>query len=69
MDKYGLDLLEDLRARIATNSGQGPTGNSAKANSKPFKFKKKDVPSLAQYIQSDECRKIYLMVFIIRKLV
>jgi len=61
MDEYGIDLLEDLRIRTAANTGHGPTGNSAKA--RPFKFKKKDVPSLAQYIQSDGCRKIYVMVF------
>jgi hypothetical protein len=65
MDEYGVDLLEDLRIRTAANSGQDPTGNSESAKATPFKFKKKDVPSLAQYIQSDGCRKIYLMVSII----
>lgn len=60
MDEYGIDLLEDLRARSAANSGRGPTGGSAA--SRPFKFKKKDIPSLAKCIQSDGCRKIYLML-------
>lgn len=67
MDEYGIDLLEDLRVRSAANSERGPTGGSA--GSRPFKFKKKDVPSLAKCIQSDGCRKIYLMVFVILKLV
>jgi hypothetical protein len=67
MDEYGVDLLEDLRIRSTANSGRGPTGDSA--GSRPFKFKKKDVPTLAEYMQSDGCRKVYLMVFIIPNLV
>jgi hypothetical protein len=57
MDDYGIDLLQEA-LRSAAGSGPGPTGRS---ESRPFK--KKDVPSLAKYMQSDTCRKIYLMVF------
>jgi hypothetical protein len=55
MDDYGIDLLQE--ALRSTKSGPKPTN---KSGSRPFK--KKDVPSLAKYIQSDACRKIYFMV-------
>ncbi len=58
MDDYGIDLLQEALHSTASSDGPGPTGHSG---SRPFK--KKDVPSLAKYIQSDACRKIYLMVF------
>ena len=57
MDDYGIDLLQEALHSTAS-SGPGPTGPS-----ESLPFKKKDVPSLAKYIQSDACRKICLMVF------
>jgi hypothetical protein len=57
MDDYGVDLLEEA-LRSTAGSAPEPTGRS---ELRPFK--KKDVPSLAKYLQSDSCRKIYLMVF------
>jgi hypothetical protein len=57
MDDYGVDLLKE-----ALGSGSASGRAAGKSSSRPFKFKKKDVPSLAQFIQSDACRKIYFMV-------
>ena len=48
MDDYGIDLLKSV------------LGSGHKSSSRPFK--KKDVPSLAQYIKSDACQTIHLMV-------
>ncbi len=53
MDDYGVDLLEEAL---------GPSARSSKPVSGSRPFVKKDVPSLAKYIESDECRQIYLMV-------
>lgn len=53
MDDYGVDLLEE-----AVGSSAAPPSKSV--SSPPFA--KKDVPSLARYIESDACRQIYLMV-------
>ncbi len=58
MSDSGIDRL----AR-ALGMGSGSSRAADKSSSRPFK--KKDVPSLAQYIQSDTCRKIYLMVIFI----
>ena len=52
--------------RLARALGLG-SGSGQAADKSPFK--KKDVPSLAQYIKSDACRKIYLMVSLILDLV
>jgi hypothetical protein len=49
MDDYGINLLKSVLG-------------SGKSSSRPFK--KKDVPSLAQYIKSDACQNIYLMVIL-----
>ena len=53
---------------LGSGSGRGrePRDAADKSSSRPFK--KKDVPSLAQYIQSDTCKKIYLMVSLILNL-
>jgi hypothetical protein len=53
MGDYGINLLKG-----ALGSGSGLA--AGKSTSRPFK--KKNVPSLAQYIQSDACQNIYLMV-------
>jgi hypothetical protein len=53
MDDYGVDLLEEAIGSSATPSD--PVSSS-------HPFAKKDVPSLARYIESDACRQIYLMV-------
>lgn len=53
MDDYGVDLLEE-----ALGSGARPT----KPVSSSHPFARKDVPSLAEYIKSDACRQIYLML-------
>jgi hypothetical protein len=53
MDDYGVDLL---KSALGSDSGR----SAGKSSSRPFK--KKDVPSLAQFIQSDACGKICLMV-------
>jgi hypothetical protein len=50
MGDYGIDLLKSV------------LGSGHKSSSQPFK--KKDVPSLAQYIKSDACQTIYLMVIL-----
>ena len=49
MGNYGIDLLDSV---LGSGSGKSTSGP----------FKKKDVPSLAKYIQSDACQKIYFMV-------
>lgn len=51
------DYGADLRAEAL-----GSTAKPSKPVSSPLPFPKKDVPSLAKYIQSDACQKIYLMV-------
>jgi hypothetical protein len=56
MDDYGIDLLQEALRSITGRSESRP-------------FKKKDVPSLAKYMQSDACRKIYLMVIFILELI
>lgn len=48
--------------RLARALGRGSV-SADKSSSRPFK--KKDVPSLAQYIRSDACRKVHLMVSLI----
>lgn len=50
MGDYGIDLLKSV------------LGSGHKSSSQPFK--KKDVPSLAQYIKSDACQTIHLMVIL-----
>lgn len=55
------------RLARALGLGSGSSHAADKSSSRPFK--KKDVPSLAQYIKSDACRKIYLMVSLILDLV
>jgi hypothetical protein len=52
-------------SRLARALGLGSQA-AEKSSSRPFK--KKDVPSLAQYIQSDACRKVHLMVSLILNL-
>jgi hypothetical protein len=52
--------------RLARALGRGSV-SADKSSSRPLK--KKDVPSLAQYIQSDACRKVHLMVSLIPNLV
>jgi hypothetical protein len=62
MGDFGIDRL----AR-ALGLGSVVPGHAAdKSSSRPFK--KKDVPSLAQYIQSDACREVHLMVSLILNL-
>jgi hypothetical protein len=61
MSESGMDRL----AR-ALGLGSGSRHAADKSSSRPFK--KKDVPSLAQYIQSDACRKIHLMVSLVLNL-
>lgn len=59
--------IDRLARALGLGSGSGRGRDAAdKSNSRPFK--KKDVPSLAQYIQSDTCKKIYLMVSLILNL-
>ena len=58
MDDSGINRL--ARA-LGLGSGSGHAAD--KSSSRPFK--KKDVPSLARYIQSDACRKVHLMVNLI----
>jgi hypothetical protein len=53
MGDYGVDLLQEALG-LSEPSGPGPSNSRL--------FEKKDVPSVAKYIQSDACRKIYLMV-------
>lgn len=53
MSDYGVDLLEETL---------GSTAKPSKPASGSLPFAKKDVPSLAKYIQSDACQQIYLMV-------
>lgn len=53
MDDYGVDLLEEAL---------GSTAEPSKPVSRSHPFAKKDVPSLAKYIESDACQRIYLMV-------
>ncbi|KAF8488633.1 Sir2 family histone deacetylase Hst2 [Russula emetica] len=57
MGDSGIDRL--VRA-LGLGSGSGSGHAADKSSSRPFK--KKDVPSLAQYIQSDACGEIYLML-------
>lgn len=52
---------------MGSSSGSGQLEATDKSSSRPFK--KKDVPSLAQYIQSDTCKKVHLMVSLILNLV
>jgi len=60
MSDSGFDRL--ARA-LGLSSVSGPGHAADKTSSRPFK--KKDVPSLVQYIQSDACRKVHLMVSLI----
>ena len=60
MGESGIDRL--ARA-LGLGSGSGSGQATDKSSSRPFK--KKDVPSLAQYIQSDACKKVHLMVSLI----
>jgi NAD-dependent histone deacetylase SIR2 len=53
MDDYGVDLLEEAL---------GSKHSSSKPISSSRPFVKKDVPSLAKYIESDACQQIYLML-------
>jgi len=57
--------IDRLARALGLGSGSGRAA-ADKSSSRPFK--KKDVPSLAQYIQSDTCKKIYLMVCLILNL-
>lgn len=50
--------IDRLARALGLGSGSGQHTN--KSSSRPFK--KKDVPSLAQYIRSDACRKVHLML-------
>jgi hypothetical protein len=61
MGESGIDRL--ARA-LGLGSGSGHAAD--KSSSRPFK--KKDVPSLALYVQSDTCRKVHLMVSFIIKI-
>jgi hypothetical protein len=54
MDDYGIDLMKEVLGY------RKPT----KSDGKSRPFEKKDVPSLAKFIKSDACRKIYLMVIL-----
>jgi len=54
------------RLARALGLGSGSSQHADKSSSQPFK--KKDVPSLAQYIQSDACGKVHLMVSLILNL-
>jgi hypothetical protein len=58
MDDYGIDLLAEALGSGATNktSRLGPTEKPRQL------FETKDVSSLAKYIKSDACHKIYFMV-------
>jgi hypothetical protein len=58
MDDYGVDLLEEA-------IGSSATPSDPISSSRPFA--KKDVPSLAKYIESNACQQIYLMVIRSRK--
>ena len=53
MDDYGVDLLAEAL---------GSTAKPSKPVSHSHPFARKDVPSLAKYIESDSCKQIYLMV-------
>jgi len=53
MDDYGVDLPAEAL---------GSTAEPSKPASKSHPFARKDVPSLAKYIESDACRQIYLML-------
>jgi len=52
MDSYGIDLLKEVLG----------SRKSTKSDGKSRPFEKKDVPSLAKFIKSDACGKIYLML-------
>jgi hypothetical protein len=54
--------------RLARALGLGSGSGHAADKTSSRLFKKKDVPSLAQYIQSDACRKVHLMVSLILNL-
>jgi hypothetical protein len=54
----GDSAIDRLARALGLGSGSGHAAD--KSSSRPFK--KKDVPSLAQYIQSDACGEIYFMV-------
>jgi hypothetical protein len=56
--------INRLARALGLGSGSGHAGD--KSSSRPFK--KKDVPSLAQYIQSDACKEVHLMVSLILNL-
>jgi hypothetical protein len=56
--------INRLARALGLGSGSGHAAD--KSSSQPFK--KKDVPSLAQYIQSDACREVHLMVGLIPNL-
>ncbi|KAI9443519.1 DHS-like NAD/FAD-binding domain-containing protein [Lactarius indigo] len=53
MDDYGVDLPKEA---------PGSSARSSKPVSGSHPFAKKDIPSLAKYIESDACRQIYLML-------
>jgi hypothetical protein len=55
------------RLARALGLGSGSGQHADKSTSRPFK--KRDVPSLAQYIQSDACGKVHLLVSLILNLV
>jgi hypothetical protein len=59
--------LNRLARALGLGSGSGSAA-ADKTSSSSLPFKKKDVPSLAQYIQSDACGKIHLMVSLILNL-
>ena len=59
--------INRLARALGLGSGSGSGQAADKSNSRPFK--KQDVPSLAQYIQSDACKKVHLMVSLILNLV
>ena len=60
----GDSSISRLARALGLGSGSGQQAD--KSSSQPFK--KRDVPSLAQFIQSDTCRKVHLMVSLIPNL-
>jgi hypothetical protein len=61
--------INRLARALGLGSGSGSGSGQAADKSSLRPFKKKDVPSLAQYIQSDTCKKVHLMVSLILNLV
>jgi hypothetical protein len=64
MDDHSIDLLAEALGSVAMNSasGLGPTNRPRQL------FERNDVSSLAKYIKSGACKKIYLMVNTSQKL-